>query len=104
LLAVFPEIHPVPRAEMDLALKNASANPLDVGEVPEPYTIKSLCHFLGGPEFSLSSHSRKGLWSSRSWYSRISIIALNGNIYHTIVKELGLQGQLLPHQLDVKIS
>ena len=27
LLAVFAEIHAVPRAEMDLALKNTSANP-----------------------------------------------------------------------------
>jgi hypothetical protein len=36
---VFPEIHAVTRAEMDLALKNTSPNAFDVGEVPESYTI-----------------------------------------------------------------
>ena len=39
LLAVFPDIHAVTRAEMNLALKNARSHTLDVGEVPESHTL-----------------------------------------------------------------
>ena len=39
LLAVFPEIHAVTRAEMDFAFKNASANAFDVREVSQSYAI-----------------------------------------------------------------
>ena len=35
LLAVFPKVHPVAWAEIDLALKNTGSNTLDVRKVPK---------------------------------------------------------------------
>jgi hypothetical protein len=41
LLAFFAEIHSITGAKIDLALVNARADALGIGEVPQPYAIQS---------------------------------------------------------------
>jgi hypothetical protein len=61
LLAIFPKIHAVIGAEIDLALVNTGTNTFGIGEIPRPKRYSAVVTFRAASAFNLSYHARKAL-------------------------------------------